>query len=244
MNESTELLKTNQPHLHGPFDIIGDIHGCMDELVLLLEKLGYQITKHTDKSRDYGYTVDPPMDRQVIFVGDLVDRGPAVDDVLRLAMSMVKNNTALCIIGNHDYKLLRKLRGEIVRMAGGIEISLQQLEKEPEEHIHAIIEFLSTFNYHYVLNNGKLVVAHAGLREDMHGKTSDAVHAFCLYGDTDGTLNEYGLPVRRNWAKKYTGKAMVVYGHTAVQKAEWLNNTMDIDTGCVYGGKINCLTLS
>ncbi|MGD0547194.1 MAG: polynucleotide kinase-phosphatase, partial [Terracidiphilus sp.] len=64
---------------------------------------------------------------------------------------------------------------------------------------------------------------------------------FALFGETTGETDDYGLPVRYDWASEYRGKAMVVYGHTPVAEPEWLNRTIDIDTGCVYGGKLTAL---
>jgi protein phosphatase len=67
------------------------------------------------------------------------------------------------------------------------------------------------------------------------------VREFAMYGETTGETDEYGLPVRYPWASDYRGRAAVVYGHTPVPEAEWLNNTICIDTGCVYGGKLTAL---
>ena len=64
---------------------------------------------------------------------------------------------------------------------------------------------------------------------------------FALYGETTGETDEFGLPVRFNWAAEYRGKAAVVYGHTPVPDPEWLNNTVCIDTGCVFGGSLTAL---
>ena len=102
-------------------------------------------------------------------------------------------------------------------------------------------EFLYSLISHYILDNGKLAVAHAGIKEEMQGRGSGAVRSFCLYGETTGEIDEFGLPVRYNWASEYRGKAKVVFGHTPVPKAEWLNKTIDIDTGCVFGGELTAL---
>ena len=91
------------------------------------------------------------------------------------------------------------------------------------------------------LDDGKLVVAHAGMKEEMQGRGSGKVRDFALYGETTGETDEFGLPVRYNWAAEYRGKAMVVYGHTPVPEPEWLNRTINIDTGCVFGGKLTAL---
>src|SRR5207245_7247544 len=78
-------LWNNRKSEHGPFDIIGDVHGCIDELRDLLSHLGYEVIE-----QDGTYQVKPPADRRAVFVGDLVDRGPGIPAVLRLVMSMVE----------------------------------------------------------------------------------------------------------------------------------------------------------
>jgi len=75
----------------------------------------------------------------------------------------------------------------------------------------------------------------------MLGRDSRSVRSFGLYGDTSGQLDERGLPERFNWAADYQGKTTVVYGHTPVAEPEWLNNTVCIDTGAVFGGKLTAL---
>lgn len=215
---------------HGPFDIIGDIHGCRSELETLLTRLGYDL----DAARH-------PDGRKVIFLGDLVDRGPDTPGVLRIAMKMVEAGTALCVPGNHDIKLLRKLRGEDVPLTHGLAESLAQLERETPEFRKAVVDFIDGLVSHYVLDGGKLVVAHAGMKEAMQGRSSKQVRDFALYGETTGETDEFGLPVRYNWAAEYRGRAMVVYGHTPVPEPEWLNGTINIDTGCVFGGRLTAL---
>jgi len=103
------------------------------------------------------------------------------------------------------------------------------------------VSFLDSLLSHYVFDEGRLVVAHAGLIEKYHGRASRRVRDFCLYGDTTGETDEYGLPVRRPWANEYRGRAMVVYGHTPTPEVEPINNTYCIDTGCVFGGKLTAL---
>jgi protein phosphatase len=228
-----EPLWNNRKFDHGPFDIIGDVHGCYDELRALLERLGYRVTEDG--------TVTPPEGRHAIFLGDLVDRGPKVVPVLRIVMGMVKAETALCIPGNHDMKLMRKLKGRNVQVTHGLAETLAQLEPEPDTFKQQIVTFLDDLVSHYVLDDGKLVVAHAGMKESMQGRGSGKVREFALYGETTGETDEFGLPVRYNWAAEYRGRAMVVYGHTPIPEPEWLNNTINIDTGCVFGGKLTAL---
>jgi protein phosphatase len=227
---------TNRRNEHGPFDILGDVHGCFDELQELLSTLGYSVEKN-----GYGYRVGTPEDRTAIFLGDLVDRGPKIPEVLKLVMGMVEAGTALCVPGNHDMKLLQKLRGKDVKMAHGLADSVAQLEAEPPEFKSKVAEFIDRLISHYVLDDGKLVVAHAGMKEEMQGRGSGAIRSFALFGETTGETDEFGLPVRYNWAADYRGKAMVVYGHTPIAEPQWLNRTVNIDTGCVFGGRLTAL---
>jgi protein phosphatase len=225
----------------GPFDIIGDIHGCFDELQELLIQLGYTINRVEVNQTNFGFEVIAPENRKAIFVGDLVDRGPDSTSVLRLVMSMANSGMAYCVPGNHDLKLQQFLNGKNVQLKHGLEITVKQFETESAAFKKTTEQFLYSLTSHYVFDNGKLVVAHAGIKEEMQGRGSGAVRSFCMYGETTGEIDEFGLPVRHNWAKEYRGKAMVVYGHTPVPEAEWLNRTIDIDTGCVFGGKLTAL---
>ena len=234
-------LWNNLRHEHGPFDIIGDVHGCFDELRALLERLGYEITPSSEDQNSFAYHVRHAEGRKAVFLGDLVDRGPKIPEVLRLVMSMTAQGTALCVPGNHDIKLMRKLRGRDVRITHGLAESLEQLRREPEEFKEQVATFIDKLVSHYVLDDGRLVVAHAGLKEALQGRGSGAVRDFALFGETTGETDEFGLPVRYNWAAEYRGRAMVVYGHTPVPEPEWLNRTINIDTGCVYGGKLTAL---
>ena len=224
----------------GPFDIIGDVHGCLDELLELLDELGYEI-EISDEDGDTICDVRPPEGRKAVFVGDLVDRGPNTPGVLRLVMNMVEADRAICLPGNHDMKLLRALRGRKVTLAHGLAESLEQLEEESEEFRARVAEFIDGLVSHYVLDGGNLVVAHAGLKERFQGRASGRVRSFALYGDTTGETDEFGLPVRQDWAREYRGRATVVYGHTPVPEALWLNQTMNVDTGCVFGGMLTAL---
>ncbi len=235
-----EPLWNNRKSEHGPFDIIGDVHGCYDELVALLQQLGY-ISNTGKWDTASPFQVSHPAGRKVIFLGDLVDRGPYVPAVLRLAMQMTADGAALCVPGNHDAKLLRKLQGKDVQISHGLAESIAQLALLPPEFVSQAATFIDNLVSHYVLDDGKLVVAHAGMKEEMQGRGSGKVHDFALYGETSGETDEFGLPVRYNWAMDYRGKAMVVYGHTPVPEPEWLNRTIDIDTGCVFGGRLTAL---
>ncbi|GLY27920.1 polynucleotide kinase-phosphatase [Kineosporia sp. NBRC 101731] len=222
----------------GPFDVIGDVHGCRSELESLLGKLGYGVVLDPD-----GNPVDavPPAGRTAVFVGDLVDRGPDSPGVLRLVMGMIESGHALCVSGNHEHKLVRALSGRNVKLTHGLERTMAQLETQTPEFRAKVASFCDHLVAHYVLDGGRLVVAHAGLKEAYHGRASGRVRSFAMYGDTTGETDSYGLPVRYPWANDYRGRAMVLYGHTPTVVPEWVNNTLCLDTGCAFGGSLTAL---
>lgn len=220
----------------GPFDIVGDVHGCADELESLLSKLGYVVEWSGKKVQ-----VTPREGRRAVFVGDLVDRGPRSPDVLRIAKHMVESGAALAVVGNHDDKLQRYLSGRKVIISHGLELTIEQLAGEGPEFLAELRQWLDGLISHYVLDGGKLVVAHAGVKEEMQGRVASAIRTFCMYGETTGEVDDFGLPVRWNWAAEYQGTAKVVYGHSPVLEANWVNGTICIDTGCVFGGKLTAL---
>ncbi|MEV6976815.1 polynucleotide kinase-phosphatase [Kitasatospora sp. NPDC093806] len=224
--------------LTGPFDLVGDVHGCRAELEELLGRLGYRLVRDAA-----GRPVDavPPAGRTAVFVGDLVDRGPDTPGVLRLVMGMVAAGHALCVSGNHEQKLARALDGERVTLSYGLRESMEQLEAEPAEFRAEARAFIGGLADHYLLDGGALVVCHAGLPERYHGRSSGRVRAHALYGESTGETDEYGLPVRHPWAEEYRGRALVVYGHTPLPAASFLHNTVCLDTGCVFGGRLTAL---
>ncbi|MFI6481999.1 polynucleotide kinase-phosphatase [Nonomuraea sp. NPDC050663] len=280
-----DLAWSNKKHLTGPFDIVGDIHGCRSELQTLLSTLGWQPGREIDGRWEPGTeingtwhpaTADPtaadsttsvsspapasapvpadhprpevrwvdarhPDGRTAVFVGDLVDRGPDTPGVLRLVMSMVEAGRAICVAGNHEQKLVRALNGRKVRVAHGLQESLDQLAAADETFVARARTFMDGLLSHYQLDGGNLVVAHAGLKEAYHGRASGRVRSFALYGDTTGETDEYGLPIRYPWAEEYRGRAMVVYGHTPTIEPTWINNTICLDTGAVFGGSLTAL---
>jgi protein phosphatase len=243
--ERTKLWNDRRDEV-GPFDLIGDVHGCCDELERLLAELGYELVEEREgEFPDGGPVYAHPEGRRAIFVGDLVDRGPRILDSVRLARNMVEAGHALCVPGNHDMKLVRKLRGRDVQITYGLDRTLSEIEALPDESRGSaeteLVRFLDGLVSHFVFDQGRLVVAHAGMKEEMQGRGSGKVRDFALYGETTGETDEFGLPVRWNWATEYRGQAMVVYGHTPVPEPEWLNRTINIDTGCVFGGRLTAL---
>ena len=226
-------LWNNRKHDRGPFDIIGDVHGCCDELEDLLQQLGYV--------RDAGGPWRHAGGRKAVFVGDLVDRGPRIVDTLKTVMAMSQSGAALCVPGNHDIKLKRKLEGRDVAVTHGLDRTLAELERETPEFRAEVQTFIDGLISHFVFDEGRVVVAHAGMKEDLQGRGSAKVRDFALFGETTGETDEFGLPVRYNWAAEYRGQASVIYGHTPVPEPEWLNRTINIDTGCVFGGRLTAL---
>ncbi|MCU1687035.1 MAG: polynucleotide kinasephosphatase [Amycolatopsis sp.] len=229
-----EPLLNNRRELTGPFDVIGDVHGCREELEELLVALGYHLSGD-------GTGAHHPEGRTALFVGDLVDRGPDTPGVLRLVMGMAEAGDAMVVCGNHEQKLLRALRGKKVQVTHGLAESLEQLAAQGEEFRARVEAFCDGLIAHYVLDGGKLVVAHAGLPQRYQGRASGRVRSVALYGDTTGETDEYGLPVRYPWANDYRGSTTVLYGHTPMPDVEWINGTLCLDTGCVFGGKLTAL---
>jgi protein phosphatase len=230
----------DQRSIVGPFDIIGDVHGCADELVVLLDKLGYAVGLVGRGAQRHAVVKAPPA-RRAIFVGDLVDRGPRSPDVLRIVIALVATGGSLAVPGNHDMKFLRWLEGREVELTHGLDRTAGQFAGETPEFHADVRRFLGDLPSHLWLDEGRLAVAHAGIKDEMLGRGSVEVRRFCLYGETSGETDEFGLPIRYHWAVEYRGVTAVVYGHTPVPEAEWLNNTICIDTGCCFGGKLSAL---
>ncbi len=233
-------IRTDLP---GPFDIIGDVHGCSEELVDLLVRLGYESTGDVPLVApiELAPALEHPEGRRLVFLGDLVDRGPDIAGVLRLVMRLVDDDRALCVAGNHDDKLRRALLGRPVQVKHGLWQSLEQLDAQPRSFRGDVLRFLEALPGHHVLDGGKLVVAHAGLPERHHGSASARARDFALYGAVGSGSDIYGLPVRLDWTADFRGEATVVYGHTPVLVPEWRGSTIDIDTGCIFGGTLTAL---
>lgn len=216
-------------------DIIGDVHGCFDEFKSLTEKLGYDWTG--------GIPLHP--DRKLAFVGDLADRGPKSLKVIETVVALIENQAAYYVPGNHCNKLYRYMLGNKVQVAHGLETTAAELESlEEEERKQIYSSFMNLYEQaplYQVLDGGALVIAHAGIRADYIGKTNKKVKEFVLYGDITGQTNPDGTPVRRDWAKLYRGKPFIVYGHTPVRKARFIGNTVNIDTGAVFGGMLTAI---
>ena len=219
------------------FDIIGDIHGCYDEFMQLIQKLGYTM--------DTGVLLHPD-GRKVAFVGDAMDRGPDSIKMLNLLFKIQKNQSLLYSPGNHCNKLYRFAKGNQVQLTHGLETTVAELDAlskdERRQFLSNYRSFYESLPLYQSLDVGNLIVVHAGIREDMIGKPrSEKMRVFVLYGDITGQKLPDGRPLRRDWAKDYKGTPYIVYGHTPVIESRIINNTANIDTGCVFGGKLSAL---
>lgn len=218
------------------YDIVSDVHGCLPELEDLLTRLGYERPARRDSP---AWT--PPPGRHLVFAGDLVDRGPAILDTVDLVIAMIAAGDASAVVGNHDDKLLRWLRGHPVKVSQGLEASVREVERRPKAYRARLEAFLASLPSHMVVDEGRLVVAHAGLPERLHGLENAKARDFAMYGAVRDGRDEWGFPIRLDWAAEYAGSARIVYGHTPVITPVWSNRTIDIDTGCVFGNTLTAL---
>ncbi len=224
--------------LSGPFDIIGDIHGCYDELIALLRRMGYL----NDLGSPSWYH---PEGRLAVFLGDLADRGPHSLAVIELVISMVESGNALYLPGNHCEKLARYFYGSKVSVEHGLETTVQELEildaPTKESFARRFLKLYGEAPPYLLLDSDRLLVAHAGLPEKYHGRLSMRIKSFAIYGELTGELDAYGRPIRYNWSLHYSGRPLVVYGHTPNLYPRFINNSINIDQGCVFGGALTAL---
>lgn len=219
------------------FDIIGDIHGCYEELMELIERLGYELQQ--------GIPIHPE-GRQLVFVGDAMDRGPYSLKTLEFLFSIQDAGMLRYSPGNHCNKLYRYAKGNQVKIAHGLETTVAELDTlstaDRQLFLQRYRDFYEALPLFQQLDGGQLIVAHAGILEDMiHAPLSNRTRVFVLYGDITGETLPDGRPVRRDWTKRYHGKSVIVYGHTPVPRPRFTNNTVNIDTGCIFGGQLTAL---
>ncbi|MEN2466740.1 bis(5'-nucleosyl)-tetraphosphatase PrpE [Ornithinibacillus sp. FSL M8-0202] len=220
-------------------DIIGDVHGCYQELCSLFEELGYQ-------SIDGIYL--HPDNRIPVLVGDLTDRGPESINVIQIVHEMVvKHKKAKYVPGNHCNKLYRYFLGNKVQHQHGLETTIMEymaLNEKVQDQIRSqFIKLYEEAPLYLQLPEVNAVVAHAGIKQAYIGRNDKKVKTFVLYGDITGEFDEAGRPIRRDWAQHYQGDAWIVYGHTPVRKPRIINKTINIDTGCVFGNKLTAFQL-
>lgn len=218
-------------HLDGPFDFVGDVHGCVAELIALLILLGY-IDASTRKPQRHA------QGRTLVMLGDLTDRGPENLAVLRLVREL-EGFGALRVLGNHDEKLARWLLGKKkVHVAAGLAGTIAELETLPVEEQVDLGTWLGSAEPHVMLDGGRIAAAHAGIDERNQGRRSPGARTFGLYGATTGKLDENDVPIVLDWAPDYAGSAVVVHGHVVYDEPRIVGNVVAIDTGCVFGGRL------
>lgn len=223
----------DQRHDTGPFDVIGDVHGCTDELEALMATLGYR--------REAGGLWRSPDGRTPVFVGDFVDRGPRIADALETVMHLVAEGLAFAVPGNHDMQLARRLAGEDVPVAHGMDTSLEDLGRRPAAFQTDVVRFFDAIRGHYVFDRGRLVVSHTGLAEARHGCNDEETRQLAIYGVVEGEIDPNDINLRHSWLSDYAGRAAMIYGHTPIAEPTWVRRTIDIDTGCVYGWRLTAL---
>jgi protein phosphatase len=219
-----------------PYDIVGDVHGCIDELLELLDTLGYVVE---------GHVIRHPQGRTLVFLGDLNDRGPSSIRVWQLAVASLEAGTARFVPGNHDSKLARYLMGRNIQLSHGLEGTVREFLALPDRQRRIlgrkIGDTIADAPPYRILDDGALVVAHAGVEEWMIGRVNREVSVFARFGEPTGERSPYGFPIRRDWAATYSGRPLVVYGHTPVLEPVFRNNTINIDQGCAFGGMLTAL---
>ncbi|MGG3626128.1 metallophosphoesterase [Bacillus gobiensis] len=242
-SKDIELIRRTNPielEVQNGIDIIGDIHGCYEEMILLLEKLGYE------KNQEELYV--HPEGRKFISIGDVMSRGPESLKTMLFFLRHVNEGLAYMIDSNHGWKIARWLDGRKVTLNHGdekVEQELQLFEEEQgaeqtEKTKEAIKEFLKNAPSHYVFaNNGiqTLVCAHAGIKDEFIGKQSRDISDFCRYGDTDG-FDSKGKPIRKDWFIHHKTSPLIIWGHDPKPRPTMINRTMNIDQGVVFGGML------
>lgn len=219
-------------------DIIGDVHGCYEELMYLFRKLGYSFENSIPKH---------PL-RVPVFIGDLTDRGPNSIEVIRLVYELViVRKQAKYIPGNHCNKLYRFFLGNPVKQQHGLETTVAEWENlttvKQKELKDKFITLYESAPLYLRLPEVNAVVAHAGIKRDMIGKKGKRVETFVFYGDITGKTLPNGMPERLDWAQEDTGGDWIIYGHTPVREPRVIGKTINIDTGCVFGGKLTAFQL-
>lgn len=217
-------------HHTGPFDLIGDVHGCFDELLDLLVETGHA-DKDTRQARPH------PEGRCVVLLGDLTDRGPKNLEVLKLVREL-EGFGALRVLGNHDDKLARWMLGRNVSLGLAAQETVKEFDGMSADEILEMGEWLASAQHHLILDEGKLIAAHAGIDEENQGRATKGAKAMALYGKIAGKCEVTGYSILEDWALDYRGDAVVVHGHIVHSEPYEMNGVVAVDTGCVFGGRL------
>ncbi|MBU5353501.1 polynucleotide kinase-phosphatase [Paenibacillus barcinonensis] len=222
-------------------DIIGDIHGCYEEMMELIHRLGY-----VDEQGDG--MLRHPEGRKLVSVGDVSSRGPESLKCLLFWQQHCAAGLAYMVDSNHGWKIARYLDGRDVTLSHGderVEAELLQLEQvqgsaAAKQVRESLKHFLLEAPSHLVFTrNGvrQVVVAHAGIRDHFIGKQSRRIQDYCRYGDVEGT-DEKGRPVRKDWYVDHNSGECIVWGHDPRPYPMIVNDTVNIDQGVVFGGML------
>lgn len=221
-------------------DIIGDIHACFDEFLEMLEKLGYR------KGGDHLYR--HPEGRTLISLGDVMSRGPQSIASMEFFLKHVNAGLAFMTDSNHGWKIARWLDGRKVQLKHGDELVEQEFLAYEQQHgtkkakqlKSELKHLLMNAPSHYILqenNVDKIVCTHAGIKDEFIGRETSRIKDFCRYGDVAGT-DENGKPIRRDWFLNHKGELLIIWGHDPKPEPMIVNNTINIDQGLVFGGKL------
>ncbi|MFK9094820.1 polynucleotide kinase-phosphatase [Bacillus salipaludis] len=221
-------------------DFIGDIHGCYEEFIELLRKLGYMENVE-------GLFLHPE-GRKILSLGDVMSRGPRSLETLQFFKKHVATGIAYMIDSNHGWKIARWLDGRKVNLAHGDErVEEEFVEYESRFGNEAanrlkeeLKDLLLAAKSHFIIkkNDVRLAVAvHAGIRDHYIGKQSQRISDFCRYGDAEG-LDENGKPRRKDWTIDHKSSELIIWGHDPKPQPLLVNNTLNIDQGVVFGGRL------
>lgn len=233
--------RKNRIPLGKGIDFIGDVHGCYDEFMELLKRLGYVRDAKGDVYRH-------PDGRKLLSLGDITSRGPRSIPMLQFFIRHVEAGLAEMVDSNHGWKIARWLDGRRVHLAHGDEKVEEEFRRFLEEHGEeewsrlreaSRILLLGSPSHMIIEKNGKIaaVAAHAGIRDTDIGKSHPAIDSFVRYGDVAG-LDETGRPIRRDWTRGRTSHVPIIWGHDPRPVPERKNNAINIDQGCVFGGHL------
>ena len=224
------------------FDIIGDIHGCYDEMIMLIKKLGY-----IEQDGLYKH----PEGRRLLSLGDIMSRGPKSLATMDFWYRHIQAGLAYMIDSNHGWKVARWLQGKNVTMKHGDELFVEEFAVYAQTYGEAQAAALKTTYAamlldspsHYVLTaNGvrKAVVTHASIKDHYINKQSKAIRDFCRYGDVQGT-DENGSPIRGEWYMQHNSGETIIWGHEPKLEPMRIKRTINVDQGVVFGGKLTAL---
>ncbi len=217
--------------LNRPFAVIGDIHGCLLEFKSLVEKV----------RKEYGD------DTLIISVGDTVDRGDYNIETVKYCFSLKEKGNFIEVQSNHNLKFYRWLKGKNVKVSYGMQKTVNEYlslsDKEREEFKEKYINYYESCPLYVIVHTGgeKVVVAHAGIKDEMIGKVNKKIKDFVIYGETTGKFTEKGFPERIDWTGDRVlteNSPKIVYGHVVYEEPYINNKCYGIDTGCVLGNKL------